>query len=122
MSIPVQYPASQVLVGGQPTAAADFEILSGYEVMSATPGYAKDLEDSKNANGSHRCTTLYSKRKTWSMQLEAHADTTVATLCDSDELTDISDAKWNVVSAVPTKTRGPTVVQLEIIQQLEGMA
>ena len=121
MSNPVQYPADQVLVGGQPSVA-DFPILAGYEVISAVPGYQKDTEDSKNANGSHRCTTLYSKRKTWSMQLEAHADTTVATLCDADEITDAADAKWNIISAIPTKTRGPTVVQLEIIQQLEGMA
>jgi hypothetical protein len=121
MSTPVQYPSAQVLVGGQPTAAADFAVLSGYEVISATPGYTKDEENKSNGDGSHRCRVVYSKRKTWSLELEAHSGTDITTITDADELTDISAAKWDIISAVPTRTRGVTVLKVELIAQTDSI-
>jgi hypothetical protein len=117
-----QYPTAQLTVGGQPTAAADFAFLSGYEVISATPGYQKDEDNNQNAAGTHRCRLQLSKRKTWSMELEAHSDTTLSTVLDAEELTDISGSVWDVVSAVATKTRSVTVIKLELIKQTDELA
>lgn len=116
----IQYPSAQVAVGGQPTAAADFAVLSGYEVISATPGYLKDEENKSNSDGSHRCRVLYSKRKTWSLELEAHDSTNIATIADANELTDISAGKWDIISAVPTYTRGVKVLKVELVAQAEA--
>jgi hypothetical protein len=122
MSTPKQYPDAQVMVGGQPTAADDFTALAGYEVISATPGYLKDEENKQNANGTHRCRVLYSKRKTWSLELEAHSDAVLATITDADELTDIDGKKWDIISAVPTKTRSVTLLKVELVAQDESIS
>jgi hypothetical protein len=113
MSTPTQYPTAQVTVGGQPTVA-------GYEVISATKGYAKDEEDKQNANGTHRVKIQYSKRKTLSLVLEAHDSTDITAITDADEMT-VDAVVYNIVSAVPTHTRGVTVVNVELIQQAEGL-
>lgn len=121
MSTQIQYPAEQVATGGQPTAAADFAVLSGYEVISATPGYLKDEENMQNSNGTHRCRIQYSKRKTWSLELEAHYSTNIALITDADELTDVGGAKWDIVSAVPTYTRGVKVLKVELVAQTDSV-
>jgi hypothetical protein len=122
MATQVQYPASQVLTGGQPTAAANFAVLSGYEVISATPGYLKDEENKQNSTGTHRCRIQYSKRKTWSLELEAHSGTDITEITDADELTDIAAAKWDIISAVPTHTRGVTVLKVELVAQTDSIS
>ena len=114
MSTPVQYPTNQQLIGGQPTVA-------GYIVTSAVYGYAKDEEDRPNTDGSHRVKIQYSKRKTLSLTLEAEYGTTVATIVDGDEMT-VGGTLYNIVSVVPTYTRGPTVLAVELIEQAEGLA
>jgi len=121
MTTQIQYPSAQVLTGGQPTAAADFAVLSGYEVISATPGYLKDEENKQNSNGTHRCRVQYSKRKTWSLELEAHSGTDITTITDADELTAIDGTKWDIISAVPTHTRGVTVLKVELVAQTDSI-
>lgn len=119
MATPTQYPTNQLLVGGQPTVA-------GYTVLSATPGYAKDEEDKQNANGTHRCKIQYSKRRTLSLELEAQYGTTIATICDGDEMTveypTGNSVLYNIISAVPVHTRGVTVVKVELVAQAEGLS
>lgn len=114
MSTPVQYPTNQLAIGGQPT-------VPGYVVTSAVYGYAKDEEDRPNSNGTHKVKIQYSKRKTLSLTLEAEYGTNISTIVDGDEMT-VDDVLYNIVSAVPTKTRGPTILQVELIQQAEGLA
>lgn len=121
MATQVQYPSGQVLTGGQPTAAADFAVLSGYEVISAVSGYLKDEENKQNSNGTHRTRIQYSKRKTWSLELEAHSGTDITSITDADELTDISGAKWDIISAIPTHTRGVTILKVELVAQTDSI-
>ena len=113
MATPTQYPTAQLTVGGQPTVA-------GYVVTRAAYGYAKDEEDRPNTNGTHRVKIQYSKRQTLSLTLEAEDSTTTATIVDGDELT-VGTTLYNIISAVPTHTRGPLVLEVELIEQAEGL-
>jgi hypothetical protein len=113
MSTPVQYPAAQVQVGGQPT-------VTGWTVTSAKAGWSKDEENKQNADGGHRVRILYSKRRTWDLTLEAQSGTDPSTIKDAEELT-VDGVLYNIVTAEPTFTRGPVVMQVSLIAQAEGL-
>ncbi|MCK9432569.1 MAG: hypothetical protein M0R00_06395 [Candidatus Omnitrophica bacterium] len=113
MSTPTQYPDAQHAVGGQPT-------VTGWIVNSSKMGFVEDSEDKQNANGTHRSKIVYSRRRTWDLEMEAESGTTVTTYVEGGEIT-IDDVLCNITSAFITETRGPTLCSLSAIEQAEHM-
>jgi len=113
MGTPTQYPTDQYAVGGQAT-------VSGYIVTSCKLGFVEDKENKQNSNGTHRCKIVYSRRRTWDLEMEAESGTNTTTLVEGGEIT-IDSVLCNIESVSVTETRGPTLVSLSAIEQDEHM-
>lgn len=117
-----QLPASQFVVGGQPT-------LAGWTLPSAQYGFEEDSEPKTNSNGRFKCKLTYSRRSTLSVTIEADDGTTLTTYQTgggilSGVFTDGAGnaTAWKIRSAVLTKTRGPSSVALDLIAQTDLLA
>ena len=113
MGTPSQYPDAQFTVAGQPT-------VSGWIVLSSKSGFVEDTEDKQNANGTHRAKIVYSRRRTWDLEMEAEDGTTVETYIAGGEIT-IDSVLCNITSADLSETRGPALMSLSAIEQAEYM-
>lgn len=115
-----QLPATQYVIGGQPT-------LTGYVLPSAQYGIQEDAENKQDANGRHKCKIAYSRRATLSVTLEVTSGT--PTYQNGGEIASgvFADGAgnataWKIRSATLTKTRGPKVVELDLISQTDLLA
>lgn len=115
-----QLPALQYVIGGQPT-------LAGYILPQAQYGIEEDGESKYDANGRFKSDLTYSRRATLSVTLQVTSGT--PTYQNGGEIasgvfTDGAGTAtaWKIRSATLTKTRGPKVVELDLIAQTDLLA
>lgn len=115
-----QLPASQYVVGGQPS-------VSGYILPQAQYGLDEDAETKQDANGRFKCKIAYSRRATLSVTLEVTTGTPAYQAggeIASGVFTDGAGTAtaWKIRSATLTKTRGPQIVALDLVAQTDLLA
>ena len=115
-----QLPASQYVVGGQPT-------LNGYILPQAQYGLDEDAETKQDEDGRFKCKIAYSRRPTLSVTLEVTSGTPAYQSggeIASGVFTDGAGnaTAWKIRNATLTKTRGPQVVSLDLIAQTDLLA
>lgn len=116
-----QLPASQYVIAGQPS-------LSGYVLPQAQYGYAEDSETKYDANGRFKCKITYGRRATLQVTLEVVSGTTPAYQAGGEIASGVfadgagTSTAWKIRSATLTKTRGPQVVDLDLIAQTDLLA
>ena len=115
-----QLPANQLVIAGQPT-------LAGYVLPQAQYGLAEDAETLYDANGRFKCKVTYSRRATLSVTLEVTSGT--PTYQNGGEIASgvFTDGAgnataWKIRNATLTKTRGPKIVELDLISQTDLLA
>lgn len=117
-----QLPASQFVVGGQPT-------LTGWTLPQAQYGFEEDSENKTTAAGRFLTKITYSRRATLNVTIEAESGTTLTTYeaggaIASGVFTDGAGnaTAWKIRSANRTKTRGVTQIELDLIAQTDLLA
>jgi len=111
-----QLPESTMLVGGQVT-------LSGWTVTDEVRGFVEETENKYDAAGKFLCKITYSRLQTLSVTLEALAAADIDAYAKGGTVVsgvfpkmDGSTATaWYINDAKITKTRGPTVVTLDLV-------
>jgi len=116
-----QLPASQYVVGGQPT-------LNGYVLPQAQYGVDEDAEVKNDQNGRFKCKIAYSRRATLSVSLEV-LDGSTPTYQSGGEIAGgvFADGAgnataWKIRSATLTKTRGPQGVEMDLVALTDLLA
>jgi hypothetical protein len=116
----VQLPTNQYVVGGMPT-------LSGYILPSAQYGIQEDAETKYDQDGRFKSKITYSRRSTLSLTLEVTTGTPAYQ--NGGEIAsgvfaagDGSATAWKIQSATLAKTRGPQVVQMELVSETDLIA
>jgi hypothetical protein len=117
-----QLPATQYLIGGQPT-------VTNYVVRSATFGIEEDTEDKQGADGKHVAKLTYSRRKTLQLELEALGTATQGTYqvggaLDVDYVPTAvgGNMVWKIRDASEGLTRGAQTVSLDLISLTDELA
>jgi len=106
-----QLPATQFVVGGQPT-------ITNVTVVSSTTGFEEDSEDKATQAGQFKTNITYSRRATLSLTLEVEDGFDTDIYKDGGGLDATYAAvgtAWEIRSSQVTATRGPTQVQLELV-------
>lgn len=110
-----QVPAAQHTVGGQVA-------VTGWDVIEQSDSFIEDAENTPNANGTHRCKITYSRRLTHDLSLQAQSE------ADASVFSEGGTYKWNtnvdctIESATARKTRGPTMVDVSLLEQVDQLA
>jgi len=108
-------------LNGKPT-------ISGYVVTNAVYGVQEDAEPKNNAAGQFLSKITYGKRSTLSLTLELESDTTSTyqeggTVASGVVADGAGNATaWKIVSATKTNTRGPTVVEMQLVALTDLLA
>jgi hypothetical protein len=115
-----QLPAGTYAIGGQPT-------INGYVLPQAQYGFDEDAEQKTDGNGRFKAKIAYSRRPTLSVTLEVTSGT--PTYQNGGEIASLVFADgggnataWKIRSATLTKTRGPQIVELDLIAQTDLLA
>ena len=98
--------------------------LTGYEIISATPGFEEDAEDKVDQNGRNKAKITYSRRQTLQLELESLTAGTPETYITGGQVASgvfpLADGStttaWNIRSATNGVTKGVTTVSLDLIQ------
>lgn len=99
--------------------------LTGFEIITATPGFEEDAEDKVDQNGRHKAKITYSRRETLQLELEALTAGTPSAYIAGGEIesgvfplaSTAQATAWNIRSASNGVTKGVTTVSLDLIQQ-----
>lgn len=115
-----QLPAGIYVIGGQPTVA-------GYQLPQAQYGFEEDQELKYDGKGRFKAKLTYSRRPTLSVTLEVTTGTPTyqnGGQIASGVFTDGAGnaTAWKIRNATLTKTRGPQVVELDLIAQTDLLA
>jgi len=108
-----QHPASTYAVGGQST-------VSGWDVLSCREGFVEDREPHQDIDGSHKADIVYSRRRTFELELKAMNGTTSATLVAGGTMT-YDSILCNIINVQFSKTRGPMVATVSLVQQADTL-
>ena len=111
--MPEQLPATQHTVGGQAT-------VTNWDVISQEDGFQEDSENTQNANGTHRCKITYSRRKTKSLELQGQSTADPTAFSDGGEYT-LDTVDYTIESATARKTRGPIMVNVDLLSQVDDI-
>ena len=115
-----QLPASQYVIAGQLT-------LTGYVIPQNAYGIEEDSEIKYDANGRFKCKITYSRRSTLSVSMEVKTGTPTYQAGGEIASGVFADGAgtataWKIRSATLTKTRGPQMVELDLIAQVDLLA
>jgi len=116
--MPEQLPENQYVVGGQPT-------VSGYILPQAQYGFEEDADQKQDGNGRFRAKITYSRRPTLTVTLEVLDSTTPAYQNGGEIASGVfvdgagNATAWKIRNATLTKTRGPWMVELDLIAQTD---
>ena len=121
--------AQEQLPSGIYTVGQTYD-LTGYEIITATPGFEEDAEDKVDQDGRFLSKITYSRRETLQLELEALAAATVSTYIAGGEIASgvftLADGTtataWNIRSSSNGVTKGVTTVSLDLIQQGDNIA
>jgi len=115
-----QTPASQYVIAGQLT-------LSGYVIPQNAYGVEEDFEYKYDEDGRFKCKIVYSRRSTLNVSMEVTTGT--PTYQNGGEIASgvfVDGAgtatAWKIRNATLTKTRGPQMVELDLISQTDLLA
>lgn len=116
----IQLPLAQYTIAGQLTA-------TGYIISQNAYGIEEDSETLYDEDGRFKCKITYSRRSTLSVSMEVTSGT--PTYQDGGEIASgVFDdgagnaTAWKIRSASLTKTRGPQMVELDLIAQNDLLA
>jgi len=115
-----QLPASQYVIAGQLT-------LTGYVIPQNAYGIEEDSEVKYDENGRFKCKITYSRRSTLSVSMEVTTGTP-AYQAGGEIASGVfvdgagTATAWKIRSATLTKTRGPQMVELDLIAQVDLLA
>lgn len=117
-----QLPASQFIVGGQPT-------LSGWQLPQSSYGIVEDTETKTTAAGAFKCDITYSRRQTLKVTLEALAGATLTTYTKGGTVASgvFADSAgtacaWKIRDVQLAQSRGVTTVELDLIGLVDLLA
>ena len=112
--MPEQYPTNTLAVGGQGT-------VSGWDVLSDSPGFEEVASSYKNSSGTHKVDIVYSRRKTWEVELQALSGTTPATLQAGGTVT-YQGVACRIKSFQAKQTNEPITATLSLIAVADTIA
>jgi hypothetical protein len=112
-----QLPVEQYVIGGQPSVA-------GYVLPQAQYGFEEDADQKQDENGRFRCKISYSRRPTLNVTLEVTSGTPTYQ-AGGEIAADVfadgagNSTAWKIRNATLTMTRGPQIVELDLIAQTD---
>jgi len=112
--MPEQYPTNTLAVGGQGTIA-------GWDVISDSPGFEEDAKSYKNPNGTHKVDIVYSRRRTWEVEMQALSGTNPDTLQNGQSVT-YKGVACRVKSFQAKETHEPITATLSLIEIADRIA
>lgn len=109
-----QRPSSTLAVGGQGT-------VSGWDVLSVDPSFNEIREVYYNPNGTKKVGIVFSRVKTFTLELQAQSGTTTATLIAGGTLT-YDGVLCEIIKPSFKQTRGPLMCTLELEAQADSIS